>query len=89
MLLLFTDGLYEVEDARGELYDQNLLLETVTRQRALPTRELFQEILQEARTFSASGAFLDDVCLVAVEVCRLSGETAHCAGEPQTALQIA
>jgi sigma-B regulation protein RsbU (phosphoserine phosphatase) len=89
VLLLFTDGLYEVEDARGELYDQNLLLETVTRRRELPTRELFQEILQEARAFSASGAFLDDVCLVSVEVCRISGEITHCPGEPQAALQSA
>jgi sigma-B regulation protein RsbU (phosphoserine phosphatase) len=89
VLLLFTDGLYEVEDARGELYDQNLLLETVTRQRALPTTDLFREILQEARSFSANGAFLDDVCLVGVEVCRLSGETANCSGEPQHALQTA
>jgi sigma-B regulation protein RsbU (phosphoserine phosphatase) len=89
VLLLFTDGLYEVEDARGELYDQTLLLDTVSRQRALPTRELFREILEEARSFSANGAFLDDVCLVAVEVCRLAGEVAHCGGETQPALQSA
>lgn len=89
VLLLFTDGLYEVVDARGELYDQNLLLETVARQRALPTTDLFREILQEARSFSASGAFLDDVCLVGVEVCRLLGETSPGAGEPQAALQSA
>ena len=86
MLLLFTDGLYEVEDARGELYDQTLLLDTVARQRALPTRELFREILEEARTFSASGAFLDDVCLVAVEVCRLAGAGSGCSGVPQETL---
>ncbi len=72
LLLLFTDGLYEVEDEKGDLYDQDLLMSAVTRHRALPTRELLRDVLNEARTFSISGGFLDDVCLVAVEICRLA-----------------
>jgi len=82
VLLLFTDGLYEVEDAAGDLYDQELLLHSVARQQGLPTRELFQEILTAARNFSKSGNFLDDVCLVAVEICRLAGEGGGCAEPP-------
>lgn len=36
-----------------------------------PTEALFEHTLHEVRGFSASGAFIDDVCLVGVEVERI------------------
>jgi sigma-B regulation protein RsbU (phosphoserine phosphatase) len=71
LVILFTDGLYEVEDARGELFDLALLRGILEQRVQRPTEELFTEMLEEVRGFSASGGFEDDVCLVGLEVERL------------------
>ncbi len=67
MAMLFTDGLYEVQDAKEELYSQDLLVGAVQRRVRLPASQLFDELLDEIREFSAEKAFSDDVCLVSLE----------------------
>jgi phosphoserine phosphatase RsbU/P len=67
-LLLFTDGLYEVEGPAGEIYDYRRLLEAVSRHRELPAFELCHEVIEEVQRFSAGRHFSDDACLVAMEV---------------------
>ncbi len=67
LVMLFTDGLYEVQDAKHELYSQNLLVADIRRRVALPASQLFDEILEQIRQFSAEGEFADDVCLVGME----------------------
>ena len=67
-LLLFTDGLFEVEGPGGDIYDYRRLLEAVSRRRELPAFELCHEVIEEVRRFSAGRHFSDDVCLVAMEV---------------------
>ena len=67
VVMLFTDGLYEVEDRNKELYSQALLVAGVQRRVPLPVPQLFDELLSEIRRFSADNAFADDVCLVGVE----------------------
>ena len=67
-VLLFTDGLFEVEGADGALYDQEALIQAVSRRLNLTAAELCREVLTEVRQFSANKQFSDDVCLVAVEV---------------------
>jgi serine phosphatase RsbU (regulator of sigma subunit) len=67
-LLLFTDGLYEVEGPGGDIYDYRRLLEAVSRRRELPAFQLCQEVIEEVQRFSAGRHFSDDVCLVAMEV---------------------
>ena len=67
VVMLFTDGLYEVEDRNNELYSQALLIAGVQRRAPLPVPQLFDELLSEIRRFSADNAFADDVCLVGVE----------------------
>lgn len=71
MVLLFTDGLFEVEGAGGELYDQQCLMRAVNRRANLTAGDLCREVLAEIRQFSANEQFSDDVCLVALEVERL------------------
>jgi serine phosphatase RsbU (regulator of sigma subunit) len=68
LVVLFTDGLYEVHNAANELYTQALLIEGVQRRAKLPAPGLFDELLEEIRTFSGSSTFSDDVCLVGVEL---------------------
>ncbi len=64
LVLLFTDGLFEVEGPDGELFDQNRLKEVVRNRMHLPPQELQQAILNDVKRFSADGTFIDDVCLV-------------------------
>ncbi len=70
MVLLFTDGLFEVESANGELYDQDRLFGAVQRRASLSATDLCREVLDEVQQFSADKHFSDDVCLVAIEVDR-------------------
>lgn len=70
LIVLFTDGLYEVEGAARAEYGQKQLREAVRRRLALPAAQLFDELLDETRRFSARHEFEDDVCLVGVEVLR-------------------
>jgi sigma-B regulation protein RsbU (phosphoserine phosphatase) len=71
-LLLFTDGLFEVEGPGGDIYDYRRLLEAVNRRRELPAFQLCHEVIEEVQQFSAGRQFSDDVCLVAMEVGPLS-----------------
>ena len=68
LVMLFTDGLYEVEGAGGEQFSQDLLLQAVRKHAALHGSELFAAMLGEIQQFSANHEFSDDVCLVGMEV---------------------
>jgi sigma-B regulation protein RsbU (phosphoserine phosphatase) len=67
LVMLFTDGLYEVQDRNDALYSQEMLVAGVQRRTQLPAPQLFDELLAEIRRFAADSAFADDVCLVAIE----------------------
>lgn len=71
MVLLFTDGLFEVEGADGALYDENLLIDAVNRRVNLTAAALLRDVLAEVQQFSANKQFSDDVCVVAIEVERV------------------
>ena len=71
IVLSFTDGLFEVEGADGELYDERSLMSAIDRRANLAGGELCREVLTEIQQFSVSKQFSDDVCLVSVEVERL------------------
>lgn len=68
LLMLFTDGLYEVEGPEGKQFSQDLLLQTVKKHASLHCSEMFDALLADIRHFSADKEFSDDVCLVGVEV---------------------
>ena len=67
-VMLFTDGLYEVEGAGDEPFSQELLLKGVSKHASLHCSELFTAILNEIQQFSSNHEFSDDVCLVGMEV---------------------
>ncbi len=66
VVILFTDGVFEVEDEREELYTQTMLVRDVQKRMQLPVAQIFDELLKEVKDFSAGG-FTDDVCLVGME----------------------
>ena len=67
LVLLFTDGLFEVEAADGELFDQERLLAVVRNQMHLPPAELQGAIIHDIKQFACAGNFNDDVCLVIMD----------------------
>ena len=73
LLMLFTDGLYEVQDESHELYSQSMLVTDVEKRAQLPASELFDALIERMQRFSADGKFSDDVCLVGMEAASPSG----------------
>ena len=68
LLILFTDGLYEVDGAEHEEYGLDRLLTAFRKRISLSADEIFDQILREVRHFSQATEFEDDVCLVGVEI---------------------
>jgi phosphoserine phosphatase RsbU/P len=66
-VMLFTDGLYEVQGANEELYSQQRLMVDAQNLIQRPAGQLFDDLLETIRAFSVSHEFEDDVCLVGVE----------------------
>ena len=68
LLLMFTDGIFEVEGATGEYFDQERLVASVEGRLRAPSDELLEALLTETREYSVKHQFGDDVCLVGVEL---------------------
>jgi sigma-B regulation protein RsbU (phosphoserine phosphatase) len=66
-LMLFTDGLYEVQGQDEELYSQQRLMLDVKNLIDQPPAVLFDELIRSIRAFSFDGEFDDDVCLVGMD----------------------
>ena len=71
MVMLFTDGAYEVEGPGGTFYEKAQMQAAVARRLAQPAPQLFDELVAEVTAFAHDHAFDDDVCLVGMEVARL------------------
>jgi phosphoserine phosphatase RsbU/P len=71
VVLLFTDGLFEVEGSDGQLYDYEQLCKAVGNRTELPAAELCRSLIDEVQHFSATKEFNDDVCLVAMGIDRI------------------
>jgi serine phosphatase RsbU (regulator of sigma subunit) len=67
LIMLFTDGLYEVHDEHHQLYSQELLVADVQHRAQLPVETLFDELFAKIREFADNRMFADDVCLVGLE----------------------
>ena len=70
VLVLFTDGLYEMHGPEEEEFGFDRLVAAFRRLCKLPPAQMFDEILAEVRAFSQQKDFEDDICLVAVERAR-------------------
>ena len=66
-VMLFTDGLYEVQGENEELYSQERLIMDVEDRLRTPPAQLFDELLGAISRFSVDHKFADDVCLVGME----------------------
>jgi len=64
LVMLFTDGLYEVQGQNEELYSQERLMLDVQNLLQKPPAQMFDQLIEVIRTFAVSGEFDDGVCLV-------------------------
>jgi sigma-B regulation protein RsbU (phosphoserine phosphatase) len=71
LVMLYTDGLVEGQNQKGELYSTQMLLGAIQRRLQLPAPRLFDDLLQEVLAFTEDAAFADDVCLVGMDVAGL------------------
>lgn len=76
VVLLFTDGLFEVVGDDGESEFSQARLRTLAREHLnLPLPELCDRLVAEVRAFAGGAEFADDVCLLAVEAGTWRGPT--------------
>lgn len=66
-LLMFTDGLYEVEGPDGQQFGMQRVADCAQRKMKLPAAQLLSELVEEGQEFSTTGDFHDDVCVILVE----------------------
>lgn len=67
-IILFTDGLYEEENASGEQFGHQRLIDAVSRRVTQPCETLLDDLVGESQRFSGHEEFSDDVCLVGMDV---------------------
>jgi phosphoserine phosphatase RsbU/P len=67
LVMLYTDGLFEVFGPNDEEYGQDRLGAAVRRRIQLTPDRLFDELLEEIHGFSVSQDLPDDICMVGVE----------------------
>ena len=66
-LVLFTDGLYEVDSPDGKEFGKSALISSLDRLASVSVEKLFPAVVDEVCRFSSREHFDDDVCMVAVE----------------------
>jgi sigma-B regulation protein RsbU (phosphoserine phosphatase) len=76
VVILFTDGLFEVDSGGEEQYGQERLLAAVRQRVRQPLATLFDELLADIQRFSGNAEFVDDVCLVGMEAVRVGATAA-------------
>lgn len=68
LLILFTDGLTEAENHTGDFFGEERLEELLTEYHQLPTVEIIDRIMEQARLFTGSRSFRDDVTIVLLKI---------------------
>lgn len=71
LILVFTDGLFEVENADAESFSMARLRSSVQRHTDLPLAKMIQDVFSEIEEFVDGRSFSDDVCLVGMEIMHL------------------
>ena len=67
LILAFTDGLFEAENANAEAFSTARLRDSIRSRKGLPLDQLMQEVFSEIQSFAEGQVFSDDVCFVGME----------------------
>jgi PAS domain S-box-containing protein len=68
MLVLYTDGIFSVENALRNPYGKKRLLGSACSLVGEPLQDVFSGLVDDALAFSEGGTFTDDVCLIGFEL---------------------
>jgi sigma-B regulation protein RsbU (phosphoserine phosphatase) len=71
LVLLFTDGLFEVENKSDEPFGEERLRETIRQHAGMSPDQTILDTFAEIKDFAQGRAFTDDVCLVGLEIAHL------------------
>jgi phosphoserine phosphatase RsbU/P len=71
LILAFTDGLFEAENANAEAFSITRLRGAIHSRKGLPLDQLMQEVFSEIKGFAEGQLFSDDVCFVGMEIKRI------------------
>jgi sigma-B regulation protein RsbU (phosphoserine phosphatase) len=66
-VVCFTDGIYEVDGARGESFGLGRLRKAFEARVGVPADRLLDEVIGEVQRYSGSGGFDDDACLLSID----------------------
>ena len=66
LLVLYTDGVTEAENAQLEMFDLEPLKKVILASRTLSSKDIIQEILTAVRTFSGDQPQSDDITLMVI-----------------------
>ena len=86
LFILYTDGLCEATGSDGTTFGNDRLFIAVRDQGHLPTPELFDFLLEDAKAFSGRETFEDDVCIVGIQMLPCPAEQ-EIADEPSADLR--
>ncbi len=76
-LFLFTDGVFEISGLDQEEFGTERLTEAIAARSHQRTDQILESVLAEARAFSVTLNFEDDVCIVGIDLCgRVESESA-------------
>lgn len=67
-LILFTDGVIELSNRKGELFEEERLIQILEEMRDQPLVDLKERLLAALREFAEGDTFLDDVTFVLVDL---------------------
>jgi Na+/proline symporter len=68
LLILFTDGLTEAENHTGDFFGEERLEELLREYHMLPTGQIIDRIMEQARLFAGTRSFRDDVTIVLMKI---------------------
>ncbi|MBU0679648.1 MAG: SpoIIE family protein phosphatase [Verrucomicrobia bacterium] len=68
VVLMFTDGLFEIEDENARELGYEGIERIVQASQGLAPALLLDEVVEQARQYSSLKTFVDDVCIVGVEI---------------------
>ena len=70
LIFLYTDGLFEVENAESKLFTEEQLRELVSKHSNLPPEVLVEKVVHEVEEFTGCKDFPDDLCAVGIQLVR-------------------
>jgi len=89
LLLVFTDGLFEVENSNAETYGIARVQDAIRRRTSLPLTKMIQDVYTEIESFAEGRAFTDDVCLVGMEIIHLEAGGRKLPANPKNSFESA